>query len=60
MHIYMHQPFRAFPNIVHIFMLYRHMMTYIIIKMADDHMEVPPSDNENEDESESQLLEIVN
>ena len=41
-------------------MLYRHMMTYIIIKMADDHMEVPPSDNENEDESESGLLEIVN
>ena len=32
-------------------------MTYILFKMADDHMEViPPSDNE----SESGLLEIVN
>ena len=36
-------------------------MTYILFKMADDHMEViPPSDNENENESESGLLEIVN
>ena len=52
--------FQSLPNIVHIFMLYHHMMTYIIIKMADNHMEVPPSDDENEDESESGLLEIVN
>ena len=39
-------------------------MTYIISKMADDHMEViPPSDNENDEsefENESGLLQVVN
>ena len=39
-------------------------MTYIISKMADDHMEVvPPSDNENDEsefENEPGLLQVVN
>ena len=39
-------------------------MTYIISKMANDHMEViPPSDNENDEsefENQSGLLQVVN